>query len=161
MLINYIKQLYRELILVQYISERYTHPDRNRKLKPKKQMSLNVANHEIIGTGAWVPDDDFMDGSSQFALSKADENSLLPGRTKQLSEEDIETLSERNLNVAKAVRIKPFWALGYSREEISAALSHEGGKRVSGYSVSTVGSICAAFSATVSQDGYGTLSRTA
>ena len=161
MLINYIKQLYRELILVQYISERYTHPDRNRKLKPKRQLPLNVANHSIIGTDAWVPDEDFMDENSQFALSKADEKRLIPGRTKELSEEDMAVLSERNLNVRKAVLIKPYWALDYSREEISTALSYSNGKKVSGYSVSTVGAICAAFSAALSQSGYGTLSRTA
>ena len=160
-MINKLKQLYRDWVLVHYNPEEYTHPDRIRKLKAKNKKQGNLASHEIIGTGIWAPDEAFMDDSSQFALSKATEIRLHTGRTKELSDKDIEILSERNLNIQKAVLIKPYWALGYSREEISGALSYQEGKKVSGYSVSTVGAICAAFSSVLSESTYQTLSESA
>ena len=158
-LINYIKRLYREYILVRYDAKRYTHPERNRKLKPKGAMpSTNLATHTIIGTDAWSPDEEVEKGAL-FSLSKSDQYRLHPGRIKALSKKDIAILTQRNLSIEKAVIIKPYWALGYSRKEISAALSRKNGARVSGYSVSTVGSICAAFTAALSQSDYGTVSQ--
>jgi hypothetical protein len=156
-LVNYIKRLYREYILVRYDAKRYTYPDRNRKLKPKSAMPTNLATHTIIGTDAWSPDEEVEEGAL-FSLSKSDEYRLHPGRVKALSKKDIAILTQRNLSIEKAVIIKPYWAQGYSRKEISAALSRKNGVRVSGYSVSTVGSICAAFTAALSQSDYETVS---
>ena len=142
-----IKEWFEEYVLLKYKPDRHALPPRQTKKRTSGQTTdINLAGHSLVGGQLWSPDMDDDSETAHAAWRQDDVRNGFGQRQETLTKEDIEELKERKLDIQKAMLIKPYWAKGFSRSEISSILSRAGGKKVKGYSVATVGRICAALS---------------
>ena len=142
-----IKDWIEEYVLLTYKPDRHALPPRQTKKRTSGQTTdINLAGHSLVGGQLWSPDKDDDSETAHAAWRQDDVRTGFGQRQETLTEEDIKELKERNLDIKKAIVIKPYWAKGFTRSEISEILSRAGGKRVKGYSFSTVSKICGAFS---------------
>lgn len=142
-----IKEWFEEYVLLKYKPDRHALPPRQTKKRTSEQTSdINLAGHSLVGGQLWSPDMDDDSETAHAAWRQDDVRNGFGQRQETLTKEDIEELKERKLDIQKAMLIKPYWAKGFTRSEISAILSRIGEKKVKGFGVSTVGKICAALS---------------
>ena len=142
-----IKEWIDEFVLLKYKADKHVLPPRKRtKTRTTTTENINLAGHSVVRGQLWAPDNGDDVRQTTAAWRQDDVRNDFGQRQAELTDKDIEELNRRGLNVLKAKVIKPYWAQGLSREEISSILSNAGGRKVRGYSVATVGRICAALS---------------
>lgn len=149
-----IKEWIDEYILLKYDPDRHALPKRETKRQTSGQTEyVNLAGHSLVGGQLWAPDMEDETKTAHAAWRQEDVRTGFGQRQEALTEEDIKELKDRGLSVKKAAVIKPYWANGFTRSEISSLLSRKGEKKVKGYSISTVAKIVAALSHTPSGGG--------
>ena len=142
-----IKDWIEEYVLLTYKPDRHALPPRQTKKRTSGQTTdINLAGHSLVGGQLWAPDKDDDSETADAAWRQDDVRTGFGQRQETLTEADMEVLKERGLSIKKAAVIKPYWAKGFTRSEISAILSRRGEKKVKGYSISTVAKIVAAIS---------------
>ena len=142
-----IREWIEEHVLLKYNPDRHALPPRQTKKRTSGQTEyINLAGHSLVGGQLWAPDKDDDSETAHAAWRQDDVRNGFGQRQEVLTKADIEELKDRGLDVQKAIIIKPYWAKGFTRSEISAILSRIGEKRVKGYGISTVGKICASLS---------------
>ena len=142
-----IREWIEEYVLLKYKPDRHTLPPRQTRKRTSGQTEyINLAGHSLVGGQLWSPDKDDDSETAHAAWRQDDVRNGFGQRQEVLTKADIEELKDRGLDVKKAIIIKPYWAKGFTRSEISAILSRIGEKRVKGYGISTVGKICASLS---------------
>ena len=142
-----IKDWIEEYVLLTYKPDRHALPPRQTKKRTSGQTEhINLAGHSLVGGQLWAPDKDDDSETADAAWRQDDVRTGFGQRQETLTEADIKELKKRRLSIQKAMLIKPYWAKGFSRTEISSDLSRSGSKQVKGFSEATVGIICAALS---------------
>ena len=142
-----IKDWIEEYVLLTYKPDRHALPPRQTKKRTSGQTTdINLAGHSLVGGQLWAPDKDDDSETADAAWRQDDVRTGFGQRQETLTEADIKELKKRRLSIQKAMLIKPYWAKGFSRTEISSVLSRSGSKKVKGFSEATVGNICAALS---------------
>lgn len=143
-----IKNWIEEHVLLHYNPDKYVLPPRQTRTRTKTRTTdiPNLAGHSVVCGQLWAPDngDDVLQTTA--AWKQDDVRNGFGQRQAELTDMDIEELNRRGLNVLKAKVIKPYWAQGLTREEISSILTNAGGRKVKGFSASTVGHIVGALS---------------
>ena len=145
-----IKEWFEEYVLLKYKPDRHALPPRQTKKRTSGQTTdINLAGHSLVGGQLWAPDKDDDSETAHAAWRQDDVRNGFGQRQETLTEEDIKELKERNLDIKKAIVIKPYWAKGFTIPETSSLLTGVGGKKVKGYSRRTVSDYFAAYSSTL------------
>ena len=143
-----LKEWFDEFVLLKYKADKHVLPPRKRPPKTQtKTEPLNLAGHSVVRGQLWAPDngDDVLQTTA--AWKQDDVRNGFGQRQAELTDMDMQELSERGLSSLKAAQVKPYFAQGFTIAETSAALSRVGSKKLRGYSVRTIAEYYSAFSA--------------
>ncbi|WP_282782661.1 hypothetical protein [Phaeodactylibacter xiamenensis] len=154
-ILNELRTWYRRAILNEYEPQRHIRPVSPSPVRGKGKRTHPAPEYTVVGTNVYVSDPDLATPVSASAESQVDMKLRLErGTKKELTSFDLEALNSRNLNIAVAIHVKPYWVIGSSRTQAAQILTRKFGEN-KGYSQSNIGAIYAALSAARKQELSG------
>lgn len=150
-LMNDLRAWFRRAILNEYAPTGHVRPASPSPTKAERKKAAEAPQYTVVGTNVYMNDPDLATPASASAESQVDMKIRLErGTKKELTELDVSVLNEKNLNIGVAIHVKPYWIIGSSRNQASSILTRKFGEQ-KGYSVSNIGAIYAALSASRKQ----------